>query len=76
MVTCVELGTRVNHGGASSQQACISQSGPFLQSGPWHGAVQGCLHAQIRASYLIVFILSLEMMLNKNQTEPLSPTFL
>ena len=76
MVTCVELGTRVNHGEASSQQACISQSGPFPQSGPWHGAVQGCLPAQIRASCLIVFILSLEMMLNKNQTEPPSPTFL
>ena len=74
MVTCVELGTRVNHCGASSQHACISHS--LSQSGPWHGEVQGCLPAQIRASCLIVFILFLEMMLNKNQTEPLSPTFL
>lgn len=56
--------------------ACLHLTLTFLQSGPWHGEVQGCLPAQIRASCLIVFILFLEMMLNKNQTEPLSPTFL
>lgn len=74
MVTCLEPGTRVNHCGSSSQHACISHS---LSYKVVHGMERfRAAFLPKSVSCLIVFILFLEIMLNKNQTEPLSPTFL